>query len=74
MKILKLNKLIQILENEIQIQHAEFNRRIDETFLNLNREIETQYVENNKRIDETYQHTDSRVDKLEQKLTTKINN
>jgi signal transduction histidine kinase len=73
-KILKQQRMIENLDNEIQETHRGFNRRIDEEFQSLNGEIELQYREFNRRIDETYQHTDSRVDKLEGKLITKINN
>ena len=37
------------------------------------KEIESNNLEFNRCINEVYQHTDSRVDKLEAKLTTKIN-
>ena len=37
------------------------------------KDIESNNLEFNRCINEVYQHTDSRVDKLEAKLTTKIN-
>ena len=37
------------------------------------KEIESNNLEFNRGINEVYQHIDSRVDKLEAKLTTKIN-
>ena len=37
------------------------------------KEIESNNLEFHRSISEVYQHTDSRVDKLEAKLTTKIN-
>ena len=39
----------------------------------INKEIESNNLEFHRGINEVYQHTDSRVDKLEAKLTTKIN-
>jgi cell division protein FtsL len=39
----------------------------------INKEIESNNLEFHRGISELYQHIDSRVDKLEAKLTTKIN-
>ena len=39
----------------------------------INKELESSNLEFHKGINEVYQHIDSRVDKLEAKLTTKIN-
>ena len=39
----------------------------------INKEIESNNLEFHRGINEVYQHIDSRVDKLESKLTTKIN-
>ena len=39
----------------------------------INKEIESNNLEFHRGINEVYQHIDSRVDKLEAKLTTKIN-
>ncbi len=39
----------------------------------INKELESNNLEFHRSISEVYQHTDSRVDKLEAKLTTKIN-
>ena len=39
----------------------------------INKELESNNLEFHRSINEVYQHTDSRVDKLEAKLTTKIN-
>ena len=61
-KILKQQRMIQGIKQDIELSNNEFHRSMNDQY----REVKT-------RIDETYQHTDSRVDKLEAKLTTKIN-
>ena len=61
-KILKQQRMIQSINKEIELNNLEFHRGMNDQY----REVKT-------RIDETYQHIDSRVDKLEAKLTTKIN-
>jgi len=61
-KVLKQQKMIQCINREIELNNQQFHRSMNDQY----REVKT-------RIDETYQHTDSRVDKLEAKLTTKIN-
>ena len=43
------------------------------TIQSINKELESYNQEFHRRLSEIYQHTDSRVDKLEAKLTTKIN-
>tara|TARA_R110002074_G_scaffold33963_1_gene93961 strand:+ start:265 stop:504 length:240 start_codon:yes stop_codon:yes gene_type:complete len=43
------------------------------TIQSINKELESSNLEFHKGINEVYQHIDSRVDKLEAKLTTKIN-
>jgi uncharacterized membrane-anchored protein YhcB (DUF1043 family) len=43
------------------------------TIQSINKELESNNLEFHRSISEVYQHTDSRVDKLEAKLTTKIN-
>ena len=43
------------------------------TIQSINKELESNNLEFHRSISEVYQHIDSRVDKLEAKLTTKIN-
>ena len=61
-KILKQQKMIQCINKELESNNLEFHRSINEAY---------QHIDN--KLKEVYQHTDSRVDKLEAKLTTKIN-
>ena len=61
-KVLKQQKMIEGINQEIELNNQQFHRNMDDQY----RVIKT-------RVDEAYQHIDSRVDKLEAKLTTKIN-
>jgi|TARA_R110002167_G_scaffold273031_1_gene479389 predicted Holliday junction resolvase-like endonuclease len=58
-KVLKQQKMIQSINREIEFNNLEFHNNIAD-----------QYGEMKKLLDETYRHTDSRVDKLEAKLTS----
>ena len=51
--------MIQSINREIEFNNLEFHNNIAD-----------QYGEMKKLLDETYRHTDSRVDKLEAKLTS----
>ena len=61
-KVLKQQKTIQCINREIELNNQQFHRSMNDQYRDLKR-----------RIDESFQHIDSRVDKLEAKLTTKIN-
>ena len=61
-----LSKVKQ-LETETESLYREINERFD----NINRQLDQLLQETNRSIAETYSYTDSRLDKLETKLSNK---